>query len=83
MLSTVLLPYPFLRRYLTIIDTLTIGDPSFFLAAAAPAPCDTPGADRPRNADPMTACEVTRYRVAPAVLLPWTVIPHPSHAAVT
>jgi cation-transporting ATPase E len=30
-----LLPYPFLPRHLTIIDTLTIGVPSFFLALAA------------------------------------------------
>jgi cation-transporting ATPase E len=29
-----LLPYPFLPRHLTIIDTLTIGMPSFFLALA-------------------------------------------------
>jgi cation-transporting ATPase E len=29
-----LLPYPFLPRHLTIIDTLTIGLPSFFLALA-------------------------------------------------
>jgi len=29
-----LLPYPFLPRHLTIIDTLTIGIPSFFLALA-------------------------------------------------
>jgi cation-transporting P-type ATPase E len=29
-----LLPYPFLPRHLTIIDTLTIGVPSFFLALA-------------------------------------------------
>jgi len=29
-----LLPYPFLPRHLTVIDTLTIGVPSFFLALA-------------------------------------------------
>src|SRR5439155_14654290 len=29
-----LLPYPFLPRHLTIIDTLAIGVPSFFLALA-------------------------------------------------
>jgi cation-transporting ATPase E len=29
-----LLPYPFLPRHLTIVDTLTIGVPSFFLALA-------------------------------------------------
>jgi cation-transporting P-type ATPase E len=32
--SVALLPYPFLPRHLTIIDTLTIGVPSFFLALA-------------------------------------------------
>jgi cation-transporting ATPase E len=32
--SVTLLPYPFLPRHLTIIDTLTIGIPSFFLALA-------------------------------------------------
>jgi cation-transporting P-type ATPase E len=32
--SLALLPYPFLPRHLTIIDTLTIGVPSFFLALA-------------------------------------------------
>jgi cation-transporting P-type ATPase E len=32
--SAVLLPYPFLPRHLTIIDTLAIGVPSFFLALA-------------------------------------------------
>ena len=32
--SLALLPYPFLPRHLTIIDTLTIGIPSFFLALA-------------------------------------------------
>ncbi len=32
--SVTLLPYPFLPRHLTIIDTLTIGVPSFFLALA-------------------------------------------------
>jgi cation-transporting ATPase E len=32
--SVALLPYPFLPRHLTIIDTLTIGIPSFFLALA-------------------------------------------------
>ena len=32
--GVVLLPYPFLPRHLTIIDTLTIGIPSFFLALA-------------------------------------------------
>jgi cation-transporting ATPase E len=32
--SVSLLPYPFLPRHLTIIDTLTIGVPSFFLALA-------------------------------------------------
>jgi len=32
--AATLLPYPFLPRHLTIIDTLTIGDPAFFLALA-------------------------------------------------
>jgi cation-transporting P-type ATPase E len=32
--SLALLPYPFLPRHLTIIDTLTIGIPAFFLALA-------------------------------------------------
>jgi cation-transporting ATPase E len=32
--GAVLFPYPFLPRHLTIIDTLTIGVPSFFLALA-------------------------------------------------
>ena len=32
--AVTLLPYPFLPRHLTIIDTLTIGVPSFFLALA-------------------------------------------------
>jgi cation-transporting ATPase E len=32
--SIALWPYPFLPRHLTIIDTLTIGIPSFFLALA-------------------------------------------------
>jgi cation-transporting P-type ATPase E len=32
--SALLWPYPFLPRHLTIIDTLTIGVPSFFLALA-------------------------------------------------
>jgi cation-transporting P-type ATPase E len=32
--SVALLPYPFLPRHLTIIDTLAIGIPSFFLALA-------------------------------------------------
>ncbi|HSR87285.1 MAG TPA: HAD-IC family P-type ATPase [Streptosporangiaceae bacterium] len=32
--SAALLPYPFLPRHLTIIDTLAIGVPSFFLALA-------------------------------------------------
>jgi cation-transporting ATPase E len=32
--SVALWPYPFLPRHLTIIDTLTIGIPSFFLALA-------------------------------------------------
>jgi cation-transporting ATPase E len=32
--GVVLWPYPFLPRHLTIIDTLTIGVPSFFLALA-------------------------------------------------
>jgi cation-transporting P-type ATPase E len=32
--AVTLMPYPFLPRHLTIIDTLTIGVPSFFLALA-------------------------------------------------
>ena len=32
--AAALLPYPFLPRHLTIIDTITIGVPSFFLALA-------------------------------------------------
>ena len=32
--GALLLPYPFLPRHLTIIDTLAIGVPSFFLALA-------------------------------------------------
>jgi cation-transporting ATPase E len=34
MVGVALLPYPFLPRHLTIIDTLTIGIPCFFLALA-------------------------------------------------
>jgi cation-transporting P-type ATPase E len=42
-----LLPYPFLPRHLTIIDTLTIGIPSFFLALAPNTRLYRPGfADR-------------------------------------
>jgi cation-transporting ATPase E len=41
--GTLLLPYPFLPRHLTIIDTLTIGIPSFFLALAPNARRYLPG----------------------------------------
>jgi cation-transporting P-type ATPase E len=39
-------PYPFFPRHLTIIDTLTIGVPGFFLAFAAGAPRAVPGFTR-------------------------------------
>ncbi len=44
-LSVVLLaiPYPFFPRHLTIVSTLTIGLPGFFLALAKSAPRSTPG----------------------------------------
>ena len=38
-----LMPYPFLPRQLTIIDTLAIGVPSFFLALAPNRRCYVPG----------------------------------------
>jgi cation-transporting ATPase E len=44
--GTLLLPYPFLPRHLTIIDTLTIGIPSFFLALAPNARRYLPGVAR-------------------------------------
>lgn len=36
-------PYPFFPRHLTIVSTLTIGVPGFFLALAKSAPRSTPG----------------------------------------
>ena len=39
-------PYPFFPRHLTIVSTLTIGVPGFFLAFAAGAPRATPGFTR-------------------------------------
>jgi cation-transporting P-type ATPase E len=44
-ISVVLLavPYPFFPRHLTIVSTLTIGVPGFFLALAKSAPRSTPG----------------------------------------
>ncbi len=36
-------PYPFFPRHLTIVSTLTIGLPGFFLALAKSAPRSTPG----------------------------------------
>jgi magnesium-transporting ATPase (P-type) len=45
-----LLPYPFLPRHLTIIDTLAIGVPSFFLALAANRPPLPARVRRPRAA---------------------------------
>ena len=41
--SALLWPYPFLPRHLTIIDTLTIGVPTFFLALAPNARRYVPG----------------------------------------
>ncbi|MBW4029245.1 MAG: HAD-IC family P-type ATPase [Acidobacteria bacterium] len=41
--SVLLWPYPFLPRHLTIIDTLTIGIPTFFLALAPNRRRYTPG----------------------------------------
>lgn len=41
--SVALLPYPFLPRHLTIIDTLAIGIPSFFLALAPNKRRNLPG----------------------------------------
>ena len=41
--SVLLWPYPFLPRHLTIIDTLTIGIPTFFLALAPNLRRYTPG----------------------------------------
>ena len=43
MAGVALLPYPFLPRHLTIIDTLTIGIPCFFLALAPNARRFKPG----------------------------------------
>lgn len=37
------IPYPFFPRHLTIVSTLTIGLPGFFLALAKSAPRSTPG----------------------------------------
>ncbi len=37
------IPYPFFPRHLTIVSTLTIGVPGFFLALAKSAPRATPG----------------------------------------
>ncbi len=37
------IPFPFFPRHLTIVSTLTIGVPGFFLALAAGAPRSTPG----------------------------------------
>ena len=48
-----LLPYPFLPRHLTIIDTLTIGVPSFFLALAP----------NQRRYLPGFACRVLRFAI--------------------
>jgi cation-transporting ATPase E len=41
--SVLLWPYPFLPRHLTVIDTLTIGIPTFFLALAPNLRRYTPG----------------------------------------
>ncbi|MDH2904672.1 MAG: HAD-IC family P-type ATPase [Actinomycetota bacterium] len=43
LVSVLLWPYPFLPRHLTIIDTLTIGVPAFFLALAPNQRRFTPG----------------------------------------
>jgi cation-transporting ATPase E len=42
-MAAMLLPYPFLPRHLTIIDTVAIGVPSFFLALAPNARRYRPG----------------------------------------
>jgi cation-transporting ATPase E len=51
--GVLLLPYPFLPRHLTIIDTLTIGVPSFFLALAP----------NPRRYLPGFASRVLRFAI--------------------
>ena len=51
--GTLLLPYPFLPRHLTIIDTLAIGIPSFFLALAP----------NPRRYRPGFAGRVLRFAI--------------------
>jgi cation-transporting ATPase E len=54
-----LLPYPFLPRHLTIIDTLTIGVPSFFLALAP----------NPRRYLPGFTGRVLRFAIPAGVLV--------------
>jgi cation-transporting ATPase E len=56
--SVLLWPYPFLPRHLTIIDTLTIGIPTFFLALAP----------NPRRYEPGFVDRVLRFAV-PAGLI--------------
>ena len=51
--GALLLPYPFLPRHLTIIDTLAIGVPSFFLALAP----------NPRRYRPGFAGRVLRFAI--------------------
>ncbi len=51
--GALLLPYPFLPRHLTIIDTLAIGIPSFFLALAP----------NPRRYRPGFAGRVLRFAI--------------------
>ena len=54
-----LLPYPFLPRQLTIIDSLAIGIPSFFLALAA----------NPRRYRPGFASRVLRFAIPAGVIV--------------
>jgi cation-transporting ATPase E len=57
--GVLLLPYPFLPRHLTIIDTLAIGVPSFFLALAP----------NPRRYRPGFAGRVLRFAIPAGVII--------------
>lgn len=76
--AAALLPYPFLPRHLTVIDTLAIGIPSYFLALAPNARRYLPGLTRRvlRFAIPagaiISAAAFTAYWVARAGGLPVT-----------
>jgi cation-transporting P-type ATPase E len=57
--GVLLLPYPFLPRHLTIIDTLAIGVPSFFLALAP----------NPRRYRPGFTGRVLRFAIPAGVII--------------